>query len=121
KYVISVLARLGAYVFAGFKSALLVLSLVAAGSLKLFFPCKSTICGAAKQMDEYVATIIPIKMAKEKPLITSPPKMKRIAITKITVSDVTIVRLNVRLIARLTVSAIASFFRRGMPKYSRKR
>src|SRR5690606_27342853 len=72
-------------------------------------------------MDEYVATIIPIKMAKEKPLITSPPKMKRIAITKITVSDVTIVRLNVRLIARLTVSAIASFFRRGMPKYSRQR
>ena len=54
--------------------------------------------------------ITPINIAKEKPLVTSPPKMNKIKIVKNTVKDVIIVRLNVWLMALLMIVALSTPF-----------
>src|SRR5690606_5179218 len=84
-------------------------------------PLKSYTEGAANTTDEYVPTTIPIRMANENPLITSPPKTNNTANTKIMVNEVMIVRLKVELIAWLTVSPKSLLCALGLPKNSRKR
>ena len=54
--------------------------------------------------------MIPINIANANPLVTSPPKMNKIKITKNTVNEVITVRLNVSLIARLMMLALSEPF-----------
>ena len=83
---------------------------VASCAPKALFLPKSTNIGAATKMEEYVPVITPINIAKANPLVTSPPKMKRMRSVKNTVNDVITVRLSVSFIALLIILVLSDPF-----------
>ena len=86
-------------------SAVYFFFLVLSSSLpKGLFFAKSTRIGAATNMEEYVPVITPINIAKEKPRVTSPPKMNKIRMVRNTVREVITVLLKVSLMALLMMT-----------------
>src|SRR5690606_37113874 len=73
------------------------------------------------KIDEYVATMMPMRIANEKPRMTSPPNTNSTANTKTNVNDVMMVRLKVLFTARLTVSPMSLCLEPGLLRYSRNR
>lgn len=67
---------------------------------------KSLTIGVATKIEEYVPTTTPMIIANANPLMFPPPNMNNIKTTNKVVNDVTIVLLNVLLIARLSTSSV---------------